>query len=350
MVYLSNVDSTTAQEWTRPGSVCGNCHAIDAIEQRIGGQVGVAGDAGVANLSSGELDYLSASGKVTEATYAGSATIAQVYCTTCHAVTDQNDPHKTGIPWTPGSFPLYVRPDGGAVYIEKSPAAGAVTGMDAGFWGPSDTCMWCHKSLVDVTNYVTASNRMSTYWGPHEGPAADLFTGKGGYEYAGNTYVEIGPHQNNLSCVDCHMANVPGNSDVPDHTFAPNINTCTTSQCHGAQPPQNGFDIGGGQAAVEGLLTSIERAMNNLGWLTRGTGPLTDPDAGGGQVGDGNWNQDRAASVTLTAAQAGAMYNYFLCARAGGYGVHNPQYMKELLYDSYVAVTGNPPPGWASRP
>ena len=28
MVYLSNVDTSTAAEWTAPGSPCGNCHAI----------------------------------------------------------------------------------------------------------------------------------------------------------------------------------------------------------------------------------------------------------------------------------------------------------------------------------
>ena len=58
----------------------------------------------------------------------GSATVAEVYCTTCHAVTDANDPHKTGIPWTPGSFPLQVADDGGAINIEKSPSTAAVTG------------------------------------------------------------------------------------------------------------------------------------------------------------------------------------------------------------------------------
>jgi hypothetical protein len=50
----------------------------------------------------------------------------------------------------------------------------------------------------------------------------------------------------------------------------------------------------------------------------------------------------------LTAAQAGAHYNYILVARGGAYGVHNPLYVKELLYDSYKAVTGNPPPTFPS--
>jgi hypothetical protein len=52
--------------------------------------------------------------------------------------------------------------------------------------------------------------------------------------------------------------------------------------------------------------------------------------------------------VTLTAAQAGAMYDYILVARGGAYGVHNPLYEKQLMYDSYEAVTGNPPPTFIS--
>ncbi len=60
-------------------------------------------------------------GALSSANYAGTATVAEVYCTTCHAVTNANDPHKTGIPWTPGSFPLQVAEDAGTLFVEKSP-------------------------------------------------------------------------------------------------------------------------------------------------------------------------------------------------------------------------------------
>ncbi|HXX65533.1 MAG TPA: hypothetical protein VEK07_00005, partial [Polyangiaceae bacterium] len=133
MVYLADVDTTTAAEWVAPGEPCGNCHAIDALQQRMDGNVGTVEDAGVVNLASGELQYLDpANDQPNYATYAGTATVAQVYCTTCHDVTNANDPHITGIPWTPGSFPLYISPDAGSLYLEKSPSAGVVTGIDAG--------------------------------------------------------------------------------------------------------------------------------------------------------------------------------------------------------------------------
>ena len=56
----------------------------------------------------------------------------------------------------------------------------------------------------------------------------------------------------------------------------------------------------------------------------------------------------RCPGVTLTAAQAGALYNYILVARGGAYGVHNPLYEEQLLYDSYMAVTGSAPPAFPS--
>lgn len=352
--YLSMVDTTTAAEWVAPGSPCGNCHAIDALQQRTTGMVGTNGDAGVVNLASGELQYLDDStspAKPNYANYVGSATVAQVYCTTCHAVTNQNDPHVTGIPWTPGSFPLYVNPDAGAVFIEKSPTAGVVTGSDAGFYGPGDTCMWCHRSRVDVTNYITAPTKItSAYWGPHNGPQADIFTAQGGYQFGTQTY-GTSSHQQKLSCVDCHMPDVASNSGVPDHSFNPQLSVCATSGCH--SPAPTSFDVAGGESIVKGALTDLERLLNNEGWLTRASStpytPLSDPDGGGGTVGDGNWNEDNPVpGVTLTADQAGALYDYLLVARGGAYGVHNPLYEEQLLYDAYEAVASAPPPAFPS--
>ena len=40
----------------------------------------------------------------------------------------------------------------------------------------------------------------------------------------------------------------------------------------------------------------------------------------------------------LTQDQAGALYNYILVARGGAYGVHNPKYVGEILFDSATAL------------
>jgi hypothetical protein len=224
------------------------------------------------------------------------------------------------------------------VYLEKSITAGAITGTDAGFYGPGDTCMWCHRSRVDVTNYIapTGNKITSVYWGPHEGPQADLFTGVGGYHFAGQVYGES-THQQKLSCVDCHMVDVATNSNVPDHSFNPQIAACR--QCHAGITT---FDVNGFESQVQAELTQIETFLNSQGLLTRATASPYSP-LGSAELGDGNWSQDEAVPGStlegglLTQDQAGALYNYIVVARGGAYGVHNPKYIGEILFDSATA-------------
>jgi hypothetical protein len=350
--YLANTASASPETaWTTPGAPCGNCHAIDALQQRVGGNVVTSDDGGVAHLASGELQYRDpVTHALSNANYSGTATVAEVYCTTCHAVTNANDPHKTGIPWTPGSFPLQVAGDAGTVFVEKSPDTTAVTGTNAGNFGPGDTCMWCHRSRVDVTNYIGATNKItSVFWGPHEGPQADIFTGAGGYHFKGQSYGQS-THEQKLSCVDCHMVNVADNSNVPDHSFNPNLSAC--KQCHATATT---FDVNGFESQIQAAMTEIETWFNSQGFLTRATAapyvPLTPA-----QLGDGNWAKDLptpGASFDgglLTQDQAGALYNYILVARDGASGVHNPKYVAQLLYDSYNALAGLPLAAFPQRP
>ncbi len=52
----------------------------------------------------------------------------------------------------------------------------------------------------------------------------------------------------------------------------------------------------------------------------------------------------------LTQNQAGALYDYILVARGGAYGVHNPVYIAQLLFDSYGALAGAPLAAFPARP
>jgi hypothetical protein len=343
--YLTNTVSATPEtEWTTPGVACGNCHAIDSLGLRAAGTIAkVDGGGSVAHVKSGELEYFDAvTGKVNDALYAGSATVAEVYCTTCHAVTDANDPHRTGIPWTPGSFPLVVSETADAsALLEKSPTVGVVTGTSAGDMGPGNTCVWCHKSRVDVTQYITANgNSLSMYWGPHEGPQADIFSAAGGYEYPGKTY-GTSTHQLKLSCVDCHMAPVADNENVPDHSFDPNLSVCLG--CHAGA---TSFNVNGGQDLNTTQMLEFEADLSAAGLITVTTvGDFTSdvPRSGAGSSVDGG-------PVGVPANQAGALYNYLLIARGGGNGVHNPKYTQQLIYDSIFSLTGKAPTSLPTRP
>ncbi len=345
IAYVVNIDSAEKQSWIAPGAACGNCHAIDAIEQRLAGNVGTKGGGIVANLAKGELNYNvpdAAVAAATEATYAGEATVAAVHCTTCHAVTDTNDPHKTGQTWTEGSFPLRM-PSGATdqSFIEKSPTSSSAIGMSGGTLGAANTCVACHKSRKDVTNYITATNNVlsSTHWGPHEGPQADIFSGAGGYQFAGKSY-NSSTHQVKLTCIDCHMPSVASNGGVGDHSFNPKL-----VACQGCHTGATNFDMGGGQSTIKGQMIQLEAALNTAGYLTRSATPTYLPLQPVTELGDGNFelDQPRPGGPTLTGDQAGALYNYILIARGGAMGVHNPTYVKQLIFDSYLAVNNNVP-------
>jgi hypothetical protein len=344
--FISNLGGEEVATWTG-STACGNCHSIDALEQRIAGNVKTVGDVGVTNLANGELDYRNPDGGgLSEPLYGGNAKVAAVNCVTCHQVTDATDPHRTGEPYEKGDFPLRV-PSGenDPSYLEKSPDTSAVTGTSAGNLGPANTCVWCHKSRKDVTSYVGASNKItSRTWGPHEGPQSDVYSAQGGYHFAGMTY-GTSTHQQKLTCIDCHMPTVDTNAGAPNHSFYAQVSAC--GSCHvGA----TNFDIGGAQGQIEAALFELQKALDEAGWLTRSEAApyekLTEA-----QLKDGRFNEDRTrpnagadgGATVLTAEQAGALYNYLIVSRGGALGVHNPKYVRQLVFDSYFAITGKPP-------
>jgi hypothetical protein len=332
--YISNLGGDEVDTWTG-ATACGNCHAVDGIEQRVAGNVTHAGTTGPTDLAHGQIGYLnSISGTVSESVYAGQATVAVVDCSTCHDTSDANDPHVTGKDYEPGSFPLRV-PTGKSdqAVIERSSAVGTSDGTPAGDFGVGNACVWCHKSRKDVTNYVLATNNIgSAYWGPHEGPAADVYSGAGGYQYDksyGNS-----SHQNfSDGCVHCHMPSGDTNQGVGNHSFYAQLSVC--NECH-ANPPN--FDIVGGQSKVKVWLQRLRVSLNDLQLLSLdGTSALDAPT-----LAKDDFAADQARIKTgVPGDVAGALYNYFVIARASALGVHNPRYVGQLLYDSIEATGGD---------
>lgn len=342
--YIANLGGEEVETWTGK-TACGNCHAIDGIQQRLAGNV-LSNGTTPPDSTHGQTNYLnSLTSKVAESTYAGHATVAVVHCSTCHEVNPTTDPHVTGKAYVPGSFPLRV-PSAAKdqALIEKSSAVGMSTGTPAGEYGRGNVCIWCHKSRKDVTNYITASNTISnSYWGPHEGPQSDIYTGKGGYQYAGKKYENSSHQAFKNGCIDCHMPSTAGvNQGVGNHSFAPQLSSCAKGGCH--TPAPTSFDVIGGQSAVRSQLRLLRTELNKKGWLTRSSAApyatLSEQ-----QLNDDEFIADMPmpGSTGLTADQAGAVYNYLLVVRGSGMGVHNPLYVRQLIYDSVVAVAGAAP-------
>ena len=262
--FIANLGGEEVATWTG-ATTCGNCHAIDAIEQRVGGNVNFAGTTGPANVTDGQLNFLNSTNmRVTESTYAGQATVAVVHCSTCHDISAETDPHLTGEEYTPGSFPLRVPSGSGdQARIEKSSVLGMSDGTEAGEYGVGNACMWCHKSRKDVTNYVVASNNLSSaHWGPHNGPQTDIYSGKGGYHYASKTYGNSSHQGFTNGCVDCHMPSVASNAGIGNHSFYPQLSACQQQGCH---TTARNFDVGGGQSAMKGRHSRAPRGAEHTG-------------------------------------------------------------------------------------
>lgn len=341
--YIANLGGEEVPVWTGQRA-CGNCHAIDGIEQRLEGNLVYGGTTGPVHADQGQLNYKnSTNSRIGEASYGGHATVAVVDCKTCHDTTAENDPHKTGKDYTPGSFPLRVPSstggDGGTgdqARIEKSSAVGTSDGTLAGEYGKGNVCIWCHKSRKDVTNYINGDTTITSgYWGPHEGPQSDIFTGKGGYHFNGKSYGDSTHQGLEEGCVSCHMPEVADNSDVGNHSFAPQLSACTSSGCHNANSTPD-FDVAGGRTEMTAGIQRLRETLFNLGYIE---GDLSDPAMGEDHAA--TTLQDGGGPLVLTQDHAGALYNYFLLARGAAGGIHNPRYVKQLTYDSIEALGGD---------
>jgi hypothetical protein len=339
------------------GGACGNCHGIDGLEQRLANKFSIAPDAGTpTDVPKGHINFTATSGAVTEIGYGGATTIGRIHCSTCHDFNPTNDPHVVGR-YVAGQAPLRV-PGGvnDTVFLEKT--EGTSPAMSTGqplAYKAGNVCVFCHKSRKDVSLYIGANNALSSVrWGPHDGPQADVYSGKGGYHFAGLAYSSSAHTTVSNACVSCHMAPVPGNANVPDHTMKPTLAFCKT--CH-TQYSGTTFDVQGGQTLVRNALTELQAALNAAGMLTRSEAApysaLSDED-----LADRQFQLDAVrpnsgpagAHIVANGPTAGALYNYLVVARGKDFGVHNPTYAKQLLWDSIRQIKGTNPTSLPSRP
>jgi nucleotide-binding universal stress UspA family protein len=211
--YLVNVSSRRRRRSGRPPARLRQLPRDRRLQQRSPGNVGTTNDGGVVvNLASGELQYRDpATARRPAPTTLGSATVAEVYCTTCHAVTNANDPHKTGIPWTPGSFPLVSLGGRRRDQHRAQPVDGAVTGHPG---ERTERRQLRSRQHVHVVPPVARRHHQlpdghgqrdhERLLGTARGAAGRPLHGRRRLRVRGQTYGEA-THEQKLSCVDCHM-------------------------------------------------------------------------------------------------------------------------------------------------
>jgi hypothetical protein len=253
-------------------------------------------------------------------------TVSSIHCFTCHA------PHTRG--------DLSLRID--APYTLKN---------DVVFdHGKANLCANCHHSRTALATDLGTGDSLtlSSRFGPHYSPQADMLQGTHGYQFAGYTYTST-THATVVrdACIGCHMGNPQQHDgyDVGGHSFNMRyesydgteytlIGVCAPCHSRYGESGVTQFDDWkprdvDGDGTIEGIQTECDDLADSLGvLLTKVINPATG----------------LFRSTKLSRGQAGAAYNYRTYLVDRSRGVHNPKYFEGLLKSSIQYLNTNPIP------
>ncbi len=234
--------------------------------------------------------------------------VSSIHCFTCHA------PHTRG-----------------DLTLRESNAYTLADGSTFDH-GSGNLCANCHHARQSV-NDITDDQEVHRYWGPHHGPQADLVNASNGYEFDGYEYGNTGHGavDEGNSCIGCHMGNpqthigykIGGHSfnmsayDESADSIVTLVGVC--NECH---PSADNFDYEGIQTNVETLLDDLEALLYTAGIVDEDGHPngLPYPPVGPLTIDD--------------ADVAGALFNFLMVEEDRSHGVHNPEYIVDLLESS----------------
>ncbi len=255
-------------------------------------------------------------------------------CFTCH------DPHTTG------DFALRVS------------APGTLSSGESYDFGEGNLCASCHQARRAANDYVKANPAdatVSSHYGAHHGPQADILAGANAYEYPGKSYSST-MHTAVIKdgCVQCHMALPESRYSmtpaIGGHSFniasevheSPKVNTSGCIKCHTDIKQVSGqemFDITAKadydndgtiepvQSEVQGLLDYFVNKSGS-GLLQQLSPPM--------YKADGSWNTAR--NTARSTEEMAALYNYKMILEDRSLGVHNAKYTIQILYDTIEAL------------
>jgi len=210
--------------------------------------------------------------------------------------------------------------------------------------GTGVLCMNCHKSRRDAVAYTNDYlNNLSTHYGPHHGPQADMLLAKNAITFGMS--LPTSPHlaATKNACVDCHMAPNGANPDgtinlAGSHTFSmtyPNgdDNVAACLQCHanfGTKFSDKKFYVNGNadldqNGTADGLQVEIQGLLDRLAKLLPPVGSTTV-------------NPINDSTLTLVVAQA--YYNWDFVKEDRSLGVHNPAFAYSLLAATIQQLDG----------
>jgi hypothetical protein len=194
----------------------------------------------------------------------------------------------------------------------------------------STLCMTCHqgrasKATVDAAQ--PGNDGTFRFTNIHYFAAAASFFGsdvRGGYEYAGKAYAGrmTFPTEHDTpgftSCTGCHM------TDAPSHDFKPQASTCAA--CHTFVGDGRDFkDLG----ILNGNYGDIQALKDQLLSLIAESGVTIEE------------GYPYFSNIT-TRQQLQACYNWQVADKEPCGYIHNPDYVRQLLFDSITDLGGTP--------
>lgn len=256
--------------------------------------------------------------------------VSSIHCFTCHA------PHETGN--------LELRTE--APYTLKN---GIVFDH-----GAANLCANCHHSRTALTTDLGTADtvKVTTRFGPHHGPQADLLQGTHGFQHAGYTYTSS-THATAVTeaCIGCHMGNPQEHDgyDIGGHSFNMRfyneeqaaeytlVGVCKT--CHSTADSLN-FETGDdvdGDGTEERFQTEMDGLADSLRSLL-----IVHEMKDTLLVLQSNGTYLVKNNIWVKKDVAGAAYNYMAYQEDRSRGVHNPLYIASLLKNSYEWLKANP--------
>lgn len=241
-------------------------------------------------------------------------------CFTCHA------PHTQGDFSLRTIAPVAFMHNGGTYDYESS-----------------NLCANCHQArpLNPPIAAAPDSTRItSNRWGPHHSTQGNMLAGKGGYEYGGvnysNSYHKVGIGD---GCIACHMAK-PYGSVAGGHQMGlvyddegeeiDLVNGCNVDGCHAEENGGDGLEDFNrpadgdhdGDGTVEGVQDEVAGLIEELREELLARGLIDEENL---------VVASRTAPLKISAAEAGAIYNFLYVWEDQSLGIHNTNYAVGLL-------------------
>ena len=228
--------------------------------------------------------------------------------------------------------------------------------------GGGATCMHCHQSrsgsytnsLVGYPLGKPTYPGGSSSFGPHDNPAAEIFSGVNGYTYG--KVIPSSAHRYAITnaCAGCHMQSVamtdPGWTKAGGHTFGMTYTVVTNGatntvelvkvceQCHGEI---ESFDLVrmdyNGDGVIEGVQTEVQNLLNKLSTLM----PNSTYRADGNYVADGAVKASLSVKTNWQQKFLRGAWNWQLVNNDWSKGIHNAAYSVGLLKASIGDLTGD---------